>query len=223
VILKPKLTGMKATASPRMYLLEGWVKASPPAKPQVEIALLSPRFEAGAEGGAAIARLDAKGYALFSERGSARLVQRDGPRLTIALKAGEYASVANTTDKPAILPRMTAEFLQQLPKMFRDALPARAALYAKRNPTLKSLGPIEYSDVKAWMHSEPGIRLALSKQWRSRASDRAFRAELVDNLSAHMEWERVLFPERFLPKKPLLPQAPRPIVPAESASAASTP
>jgi FecR protein len=220
VIVKPKLVGLKTTVAPRLYLLEGWVKAAPPPKAPTEVVVLCPRFEAGTRGGAVVVHLDAKGYALFGEGAGAWLAQRDAPRATVALKGGEFASVARLADKPAVTPRMSAEFLQQLPKMYRDALPPRAALYANRYPVLKPLGPIDYGDVKAWMHSEPGIRLALSKQWRSRASDRAFRADLVTNLSAHMEWERVLFPERFLPKKPPVPQPPpRPAsAPTESAS-----
>jgi len=75
-------------------------------------------------------------------------------------------------------------------------------LYAKRVITPQPLGPVAYGDVKAWMQSESPVRLALSRQWRSRASDAAFRAEVDANLSAHMEWERVIHPERFLPKKP---------------------
>jgi hypothetical protein len=222
VILRPTLTGVKAAAAPRLYLLEGWVKASPPAKPAAELVLLSPRVALNVEGGAAVVAVDSKGYAVFSERGGTHVVPRDGAGAAITLKAGEFASVAGA-DKPSVAPRMSGPFLQGLPKMFRDTVPPRAALYAQRNPPPTLLGPVEYGDVKAWMRSEPGVRLTLSRQWRSRASDRAFRADLAANLSAHMEWERVLFPERFLPKKPPPPPPPRPVVPAVAASAASSP
>ena len=213
ILIRPKLQGMKALAVPRLYLLEGWVKATP--APKGELALLSPRFELGIDGGSAVIKLDAKSYATFAERGAVRLVQRDGARSTVTLRPGEFASLAAGADKVTIVPRMNAEFLQALPKMFRDALPPRAALYAKRNPAPKPLAPIEYGDVAVWLHSESGIRLPLSRQWISRASDKAFRAELVANLNAHKEWERILFPERFLPKKP---PPPRPIEPASAAS-----
>jgi hypothetical protein len=105
-----------------------------------------------------------------------------------------------------------------LPRPFRDPLPARAALFAKRIVTPQALGQVSYADVTVWLHSEPAVRLALSRQWRSRAADRAFRAELAANLSAHMEWERVLYPERFLPKKPPPPPEARPSMPAGAAS-----
>ena len=215
VMLKPKLQGTKA-APPRLYLLEGWVKAAP--APKTELTVLSPRFELGVEGGATVVRLDTKAYAVFAERGAVRLAQRDGARSTVTLKAGEFASLAAGVDKATIAPRMSGEFLQALPKMFRDALPPRAALFAKRNPTLKVLGPIEYADVKPWLQGEPMIRLPLVRQWVGRASDKAFRAELVANLNAHKEWERILFPERFLPKKPPPPPVPRPAEPASAAS-----
>ena len=116
-------------------------------------------------------------------------------------------------EQPSISPRLAADFLQQMPTMFRDPLPARAALFANRVVVLQALGPVAYGDVTAWLHGEPAVRLPLSKQWRGRAADSAFRAEVAANLAAHTEWERVLYPERFLPKKPR-PLPPPPEQPA---------
>lgn len=218
VLIRPKLQGLKPIALPRLYLMEGWLKATPGAKG--EFTVLSPRFELGIDGGAAVTKLDAKAYAVFAERGAVRLAQRDGSRATVTVRPGEFASLSAGADKIAIAPRMSPEFLQSLPKMFRDALPPRASLYAKRNPPPKALAPIDYDDVRPWMHSESGIRLPLSRQWISRAQDKAFRAELVTNFNAHKEWERILFPERFLPKKPPPPPLPRPPEPASMAASA---
>ncbi len=220
LILKPRLTGLKTVGAPRAYLLEGWMKVSLPSKPQAGFDLLSPQFELDVKAGAAVVRVQAKAYAVFVEGGSARLVLRDAARTTLALKAGDFAMQAPTADKPVVSARLSPEFLQQLPRLFRDPLPARAALFEKRVVTLQTLGPLDYGHVTAWLHSEPALRLALSKQWRGRASDKAFRAEVAANLAAHMEWERVIFPERFLPKKP---PEPRPSDPATPASAPASP
>jgi hypothetical protein len=202
-ILKPRLSGLKTVGSPRLYLLEGWLKISLKSDMQVEFDVLAPPLELAAKGGAVVMRVQPKSYAVFAERGSASLVPREGARAVVALKSGDFVAHAPISDKPTLSARLDPEFTQQLPRPFRDPLPARAALFAKHAVVPQALGQVAYADVTTWLHSEPGVRIALSKQWRSRASDRAFRAELVANLSAHMEWERVLYPERFLPKKPL--------------------
>ena len=219
LILKPRLTGLKGQATPRLYLLEGWLKLSAKPDAAAEFGVLAPAFELSAKGSSVVVRLQAKTYAVFAERGGARLSQRDGARANLALKSGDFA--APVADKLSVAPRLPPEFTKDMPRPFRDPLPARAALFAKRTITLQPLGTINYADVTAWLHSEPGVRLALSKQWQSRASDRTFRSELAANLSAHMEWERVLYPERFLPKKPKPPDS-RASVPGLAASAAAS-
>lgn len=214
LLLRPRLAGSKAGAA-RIYLLEGWIKARLPAdKPDARFAILTPQLELDARAGAVLLRVQPKAaYAAFVETGTAQLVQRDGARATLALKKGDFAIQAAGADKPNVSARIDPAFLQQMPKMFREPLPPRAAAFAKRVVTPQALGLVSYPEVAHWLRTEGPLRLGLSRQWRGRASDRQFRADVAANLSAHMEWERVLYPERFLPKKPA--------VPASAASAAS--
>jgi len=215
LLLKPQVTAPRTTsAPPQFYLLEGWIKLATVPKAPAEFAFLTPAFELLSPGATVVARVRPKGYELFVESGSARLVARGA---TSGLKGNDFVSQAAGADKPAIGPSIGGEFLQQLPRPFRDRLPARAALYAGRNVAPKPIGPIAYADVSAWLHAEPGVRLALSKQWRPRAADRAFRGELVSNLAAHTEWERVLYPKRFMPKPAPRVAATRPGAPAAAA------
>ncbi len=225
LVLKPSLTGLKTAGTPRLYLLEGWMKVNLPPKTPAGFDVLSPQFELDAKEATVVVHVQPKAYALFTERGDARLLQRDGARETVALKAGDFAIQTSSANKPAVSARLSPEFVQQVPRLFRDSLPARAAVVSKRVVTLLPLGQVDYADVTAWLHGEPGVRLALSRQWRGRASDHAFRTEVATNLAAHMEWERVIYPERFLPKKPP-PQPPpsRPVIAESAASeAASSP
>ena len=129
---------------------------------------------------------------------------------------------AANADKPTIGASLGGEFLQLLPRQFRDRLPARAALFTGRIVAPRPVGPIEYADVRTWLHAEPGIRLALSKQWRSRAADRAFRAEVATNLAAHTEWERVLYPKRFMTKPAARAATARPGGPAAGVKPANS-
>lgn len=212
LLLRPRLAGSKA-GSARIYVLEGWVKARLPAdKPDARFAILSPQLELESRAGALVVRVQPKAYAAFVELGTAQLVQRDGARATLALKKGDFAIQAAGADKPNVSARIDPAFLQQMPRMFREPLPPRAAVFAKRVVAPQPLGLVSYAEVSAWLRTEGPLRLGLSRQWRGRASDRQFRADVAANLSAHMEWERVLYPERFLPKKPA--------VPASAASAA---
>lgn len=200
LLLKPQITPPKTTSAPaQFYLLEGWIKLTTVPKPPAEFAFLTPAFEFVTPGATIVARVRAKSYELFVESGSGRLIAQGA---TTGLKADDFVNQAANVSKPTTGASLGGEFLQLLPRQFRDRLPARAALFTGRIVTPKPVGPIAYADVSAWLHAEPGVRLALSRQWRSRAADRAFRAEVAANLSAHTEWERVLYPERFLPKKP---------------------
>jgi len=199
LLLKPQITAPRTTsAAPQFYLLEGWIKLTTVPKAPAEFAFLAPAFELVSPGATIVARVrPAKGYELFVESGSARLVVRAA---VSGLKGNDFVNQAANADKPTIGANLGGEFLQLLPRQFRDRLPTRAALFAGCFVAPKPVGPIEYADVRAWLHAEPGVRLALSKQWRPRAADRAFRAEVATNLAAHTEWERVLYPKRFLPK-----------------------
>lgn len=202
-LLEPRLgAGVKADPAPRLYVHEGAVKATAArADGAAPLVLWTPRFELQAAGGAAvIARTAAAGYAVFVERGGARVQQRDGARAVVTLKGNDFLQQGAADEKAQVAPRMSPQFLQALPPPFRDALPPRAAVYAKRYAALKPGEPVDYADVKAWIQGEPAIRLPLVRQWIGRSSNRAFRHELVSNLSAHREWERILFPERFRPK-----------------------
>jgi hypothetical protein len=215
LLLKPQITAPRTTsAAPRLYLLEGWIKLTTLPKAPAEFAFLAPAFELVTPGATIVTRVRPRGYELFVESGNARLVARSG---VSGLKGNDFVNQAANADKPTIGANLGGEFLQLLPRQFRDRLPARAALFTGRIVAPKPIGPIEYADVRAWLHAEPGVRLALSKQWRPRAADRAFRAELATNLAAHTEWERVLYPKRFLPKPTPRVAATRPGAPAAAA------
>jgi hypothetical protein len=211
LLLKPQITAPKTTSAPPLfYLLEGWIKLSAARKAPAELAFLTPAFELVGPDATIVARVRPKAYELFVESGNARLFAHSSAN---GLKGNDFVSQMANADKPTIGAHLGGEFLQQLPRQFRDRLPARAALFTGRIVAPKPIGPIDYADVSAWLHAEPGIRLALSRQWRPRAADRAFRAELASNLAAHTEWERVLYPKRFLPKPAPRVAAARPRIP----------
>jgi hypothetical protein len=222
MILRPRLQNLKTMSAPQLYLLDGWIKLRTAPKSGSDFDILSPAFETSTRSAALVVRVQPKVISLFAESGNARMQHREGSRSLLDFRAGDFLTLLPGADKPTMSASLPADFLEQMPRSFRDPLPARASLYAGHNPQPKPMGPIDYPSVSAWMHSEAPVRLPLSKQWRSRASDSAFRAAVAANLAAHMEWERVLYPERFLPKKPA-PPPPVPVPqPSPAASAEST-
>ncbi|MGB7542762.1 MAG: hypothetical protein WBM28_12195, partial [Burkholderiales bacterium] len=50
------------------------------------------------------------------------------------------------------------------------------------------------------LKADPAVRKNLAKRFQSRAHDKDFRNGLVANLSSHPEWDRILYPEKYLPK-----------------------
>lgn len=202
LLVEPRLWGLKPAGPVRVYVLEGWAKVRLPAKPAAGFGVLSPLVELDGKEGSAVVQVQPPAWSMFIEAGSGRALLRNRSRTTLALRRGDFVTLAAGQDKPTVAARVAASFREQLPRPFRDPLPARGDRFAKRTVNLKSLGPVSYDDVSAWLRAESAIRLPLSRQWSGRANDAAFRAAVDAHLSAHPEWERVLYPERFLPKKP---------------------
>ncbi len=224
ILLGPRMPRVKSRGPAQFYLLQGWVKATPRrdagAAPSSEapVRFIGRRVEVESRGGAVIAQVDGMAFALFCERGSCRGTPREAGGVPIDLFAGDFASQAAGAAKPVLSKRPGPGFLEELPRLFRDTLPLRAALFANARPLPKAEGAVDYADVGHWLQAEGAIRPPLVAEWRGRASDTGFRNELVAHLKQHPEWERILFPERFLPKPSPTPVAVNPVAPERAGS-----
>lgn len=201
------------------YLLDGWVKLSP-ARGKTGAApaprtLASPTVDLGGMTGVVVAHVATQaapgGAEVFVESGEARLVERrDGrPQPPLAMKAGEFYA-RKGADKGSVAPRPTAAMLEAMPRPFRDTLPDLAARHKDREVAGKPLPGLRYGDVEAWLKGEPVLRRASLARWRGMINDADFRAGLVANVRSHMEWDRLLFPEKYQPK-PTVPAPPQPV------------
>jgi hypothetical protein len=209
---------------PPVYALAGWIKlagpaaattnqADPPVGQAVsapsEAALQTPALELRTRG-VSVAQIGEAQSFVFAETGSTTIVTRRASKaqpqpqpqpqlLTLTLEPGQFASFA-----AGVLTRYsrpTPEWLAGVPTVFKDKLPSqrrRDAADADAAVT-RSAEPVTYPDVQAWLRAEPAVRSALMDRWRSRASDPAFRAALIQNMRSHPEWDRVLFPEKYRP------------------------
>lgn len=208
-MLDPRLAGEKGRSA-RVYLLRGWFKLNaapapagkPGAAPAPMAPLSSPNLDLLSAGGSVVASLQDNTLQVFVESGDAVVQERQAGAPTGSpqkLRSGEFLARAGG-GKSAIAPRAPADFVQQLPRSFLDTLPARAAMFGDREVTPKPLGDIAYPEVAAWLAAEPALRRPAMPRWRPLTRNPAFRNALVADMAAHPEWDRVLFPEKYLPK-----------------------
>ena len=201
LMLSPRGPARAGAAAPRLYVLQGWVKLTqPPAQQPAPGDCVTPQFEFAPASGAAILMSNPKEFAVFTESGAAKLTERSGARPPIQMGAGDFIG-ARLGDKPVASNRPAAEFLAQMPRPFRDPLPARAAKFRDSVITPRALGDVTYGDIAAWLSAEPGLRLPLIERWRPRLRDKPFRAAMIANLAAHPEWDPLVFPEKAAKKR----------------------
>jgi hypothetical protein len=209
VLLRPPPAARGGARQAQAYVLTGFAKLSAPASGAAQQAmpggvLMSPQLEvltdkvcvldiASATAGAAEKR-----SVVFAESGDSRVRARGG--VMLALKAGQLA-LAGEGQTARLRDRPTPDWLQGVPAALRDSLPARAALVATAKSSFKAQSEVSYDDVHPWLHAEPALRNALLPRWKLRAHDPAFRAALLKQMRLHPEWDRVLFPEKYRPKR----------------------
>lgn len=207
MLIDPHFVGERGRAA-RVYLLRGWVKlnaAAPVAgsKPTAPMATLaSPALDLLSAGGSVVASVQGTAAETFVESGELTLQERNAGNplgTPQKLRNGEFfARAANA--RSAIASRPPAAFVQQMPRSFMDTLPSRAAMFKDRETTPRSLADITYADAQDWLAAEPTLRRPAMNRWRPLTRNPAFRNALVANMAAHPEWDRVLFPEKYLPK-----------------------
>ena len=182
----------KGLAATPLYLLQGWLKTSTGGA----FGYASPAFEIATQGGIVVVHSTGAQHEIFLEGGSARLTTRGAARATLQLSSGDFALLREGV-APTVARRAPPEFLAKVPRQFRDRLPARGEQLARRNVAPKVLGDVAYTDVSAWLRTEPGLRLPLLPVWRSRAAEPGFRAAAKENLAHHPEWEPYADPEGY--------------------------
>jgi hypothetical protein len=189
-------------ARPWLYVMDGWVKVRGSGVEGLE--LRTPMVEVPAAPAVVVMRTSATEVSMFVEQGSLRLAERERGKAgaPAALGAGQFyqrkAGHARSVSTGAL-----PAFTQDMPRSFRDSLPLRAGRFAGRDVTPRAAPPFSYDDVRAWVQAEPAVRRPLVRRWRAKAREPSFRTELIANLRSHVEWDPVLFPEKYLPKPAL--------------------
>lgn len=194
------LSAQSAGGDPGVALQPGWAKftraKAAKGKPYRYIMPLARLDTAGATG---VLRIGQDSSEIFIESGAARLVELSKSGLPAGdrdVKGGEF--VARAAGQPSTASsRPSPEFIKTMPGYFRDDLPVFLPRVRDRNIEPTREHEATYAEVEPWLNASAPIRRHLVERFRHRAKDPQFRNKLVENLAAHPEWDRILFPEKY--------------------------
>jgi hypothetical protein len=197
VLMTPRFTGNRTA---KLYLLQGWAKITVP-KGLAAANFGTEPFDLSAIARDVVVNVEPSASAVFAESGELMLIERSKGKAmpAVKLKSGEFFSRAGEA-KAVLAQRPAADFIARVPRAFLDTLPTRAALLATRDVAPKRLAPITYADVQPWVDSEAALRPLFVARWKALAQVPEFRKGLIAGLRAHPEWDRTLYPEKYLPK-----------------------
>lgn len=203
LLLGPKLLGDRARLPAKLHLLRGVAKLTVPKPlPPAAGTFTTPALDVLGVAHTAVFIVDGADAQVFAESGAVTLQGRRGgrPAGNNTVKSSEFYS-RGADAKGSSSARPTPAFIQRLPRAFLDTLPSRAKLFADREVAPKPLGELEYADAQPWVDAE-GLRAHFAARWRALAHNPAFREGVAAGMAAHPEWDRILFPEKYLPKPP---------------------
>lgn len=185
VMVAPPGWRARSGRPPTVYLLQGWAKvAGSGAAPAGGI--VAPGFELLPLSGAAVAAVGPREQQLFAESGAAELLVRP---------AGTQRGIAPGAlynGDGMVLARPPADWLQRVPRAFRDPIPRRAAQLPDRSGDASALPAPTYQDLAAWLAAEPDVRREFPRRFSPLLQDPAFRRAVQQHLPAHPEWGAAL-------------------------------
>jgi hypothetical protein len=209
---------------PGLYLQSGWLKLEGKAGPDAAQGIAIPGADMVDLSGVLVVHLEQQSLAVFAEKGAGRWVDR-APKATatLTLKNGDFL-LTGPDNVPKVQNRPTPQFLEMLPRPYRDTLPARYSIYANRTVNPKGERAFSYSEVERWLDGEPAIRRQFVTTWRRKLHEADFRDSLDRQMQMHMEWDPVLHPEKYLPPEEVDAAHPKPTATATApAGSVSTP
>jgi hypothetical protein len=197
------MSGDKLAGVVDLSLESGWLKLAANAAPAGVRVKLDPAFLSTMDG-VVVMHATRGAMELYVESGVARLTDSDtGKSKSSAatdLKAGDFAS--QSAERPLTLERRPPPaFVAAIPRHLTDALPALAPKYKSVKVQLVPEQEVTYAEAEPWL-SGPYRKLFL-KRFQPRLKDREFRAGVESRIARYPEWDRILHPEKYLPKVPV--------------------
>ncbi|HQR10976.1 MAG TPA: hypothetical protein PLW68_06580 [Casimicrobiaceae bacterium] len=201
VVAIPAIGG-KAAGPMDVALEEGWLKFAATA-PSGGIRVQFESASLLANDGIAVIRVQPGTAEVFVETGSAKLAEvapRGGPSpATMELKSGEFAALS-AQGSPRVDRRAPATFVAAIPRHLIDPLPAVSAKYKDAKIRLPAEQEVSFAEAEPWLAGP--YRKIFIRRFQPRLKDPTFRADVEARISQFPEWDRVLHPERYLPRAP---------------------
>jgi len=184
-----------------LVILRGWLKGetnSGSGAYRYESPLL-----AATTGGTVVLHAAAESSELFVESGSANVgeISHEGAlgHATTA-KAGQF--LTRRAGKAMVAgARPESAFLENMPRSFRDTLPARMSVFAGKPVQPKPDHQVSYAEVQPWLTMGRDWRRGFVERFQSRLEDDSFRRAVQEHIEDHPEWDPVLHPDKY-PSKP---------------------
>ena len=188
----------KGKAAPILLVLPaGWFKAV--AKPP-GLQMRTASLEVAAPDAIVVMHAAKSAAEFFVEAGDARLVEvtasgADGP--SREARRGEYFA-RGLSGAVTTVARAPKAFVDAMPRHFIDPLHVLA-------PRLKSPPPLAVDHEITFAEAEPWLagrdRAVFERRFTSRLRDPAFRSAVMPNAARYPNWDRILNPEKYAPKK----------------------
>lgn len=192
IMLAPRGLAPREDKMPSMYLLSGWVKQSSAAGAPAA-GLVTPAIDLLPFSGVVVVQASATLHRVFVESGRVSLLERRRGGERRSFGNGEmYAAEAGAAG--GVTPRPGADFIDKMPRMFRETIPSQAARFQDAGVEATALPAPEYAALRDWLVAEPLVRRDFPRRFAVLARQKAFRSGLEANLAQHVEWTPVLYP-----------------------------
>jgi hypothetical protein len=191
------------SAATEVVLLSGWLKAET-ASNAGSYRYVMPLLGTATRDGTVVLHAGGEAAEIFVESGSVVMgeITPEGEwRGAADARAGQFFT-RRAGRSISTWARPTPEFIDSVPRQFRDTLPHRAGRFAGTVVEPRRAHEVSYAEIQGWLRMPRAWRAGLVRQFEPRLHDPAFRKALAAHIRDHPEWDRLLHPESYEQKAP---------------------
>jgi hypothetical protein len=196
--------GRKATGA-SLILLNGWLKAESSAAVGMS-RYDSPLLSGSTANGTLLFHATREGCSIFVESGLAMVGEVSPEGISHQPQPGKAGLffLRQVGKGMTVLPRPSSEFVDSMPRAFKDTLPPRVDKFPKPVP-LPPGQAVTYADVQLWLTMPATWRRGFVTRFQPRLDDPEFREQVEAHLAELPEWDPILHPEKYQPQVPPTP------------------
>ena len=180
-----------------LVMLNGWFKSESTSNKHL-YRYRTPLLAAITTGGTLVVRSDPSECDVFLESGSVSVGEVNPSGVSGGATAGKVGQ-SFSRKKGAAAPRLarpSGEFLEDMPRPFRDTLPPRIARYSAQPVEPKVGHPVTNEEIGHWLRIPSAWRKGLPERFATRLSAPDFRKQIELHLKEFPEWGPLLRPKK---------------------------